>query len=95
MKSIRIATLLFLFYLPSCSGDSYKERKLFSKIKVGMTSNEVIKVLGIPDDTTYSVVDSSEFCFYFFTKNKSGMRSSLPVICFNKNKKVEIVSYGE
>lgn len=95
MKNIKITVVLLLLYFPSCSGDSNEERILFNKVKAGMTTKEVIKILGIPDDTTYSIVDSSEFCYYFFTKNKNGMRSSLPLVCFDKNNQVEMISYGE
>jgi len=94
MKNIKIICLIFCC-LVSCSGESNKERDLFSKVKVGMTTNEVIDLLGKPDDTTYSAVDSSEFCFYFFTKNKSGLRSSLPDVCFDSSKTVKSVDYGE
>jgi len=94
MKNIRIISVIF-FCLTSCSGNTSKERELFGKVKIGMTVSEVVKILGTPDDTTYSVVDSSEFCFYFFTKNKSGLRSSLPDVCFDKNKIVTSVDYGE
>ncbi len=95
MKNIKTTVLLLLLYFPSCSGDSNEERMLFNKVKTGMTTKEVIKILGIPDDTTYSIVDSSEFCYYFFTKNKYGIRSTLPLVCFDKNNQVEMISYGE
>jgi outer membrane protein assembly factor BamE (lipoprotein component of BamABCDE complex) len=94
MKNINIICLFFCCFI-SCSGESDRERDLFRKIKVGMTTNEVIEILGKPDDTTYSVVDSSEFCFYFFTKNKSGLRSSFPDVCFDSNNTVNSVDYGE
>jgi outer membrane protein assembly factor BamE (lipoprotein component of BamABCDE complex) len=94
MKNIKIISLIFCC-LTSCSGNTNKEREIFSKVKVGMTTSEVVEILGIPDDTTYSIIDSSEFCFYFFTENKSGLRSSLPDVCFDKNKIVTSVDYGE
>lgn len=94
MKNFNIICLFF-WCLVSCSGESDNERDLFSKVEVGMTTNEVIEILGKPDDTTYSAVDSSEFCFYFFTKNKSGLRSSLPDVCFDSSKTVKSVEYGE
>ena len=94
MKNIRIISVIFCCLI-SCFGNINKERELFSKVKVGMTTSEVVKILGKPDDTTYSAVDSNEFCFYFFTKNKTGLRSSLPDVCFDKNKIVTSVDYGE
>lgn len=95
MKNIRTFIIIFSIILSSCSGDSEKERLLFKKIHVGMSTTQVIDILGQPDDTTYSIVDSSEFCFTFFTKNKSGLRPSLPDVCFDKNKKVVNVDYGD
>ncbi|MEN9598572.1 MAG: SmpA / OmlA family [Bacteroidota bacterium] len=90
---IRITGIIFIFF--SCSGDSRKERELFSKIKVGMSQEDVIKILGTPDDTTYSIVDTTEVCLTFFTRNKSGLRPSFPEVCFDSSRKVKLASYGD
>ena len=60
-----------------------------------MSINEVNKILGKPTDSSFSLVDSNEFCYYYFTKNKSVLRPALPSVCFDKEKKVALADYGE
>lgn len=84
----------------SCSGESeetiseyiQKEKELFEQIKVGMHSDEVIKILGKPD-TIYGIDDSTSD-YYFFTEGKSILRSQLPVVSFDSTDTVTFATYG-
>ena len=52
-----------------------------------MSNNEVNKILGKPTDSSFSLVDSNEFCYYYFTKNKFVLLHTAEYIfngCVNK-----------
>jgi hypothetical protein len=89
--------IVALFMLCSCnfSGDRKDEKLLFDKIKKGMSKHEVIRILGKPDTINYSVVDSSEYEFIYFSKNKSAMRSTMPTVSFDSTNRVSFAAYGE
>lgn len=85
---------VFLCLLSSCdifSGNSKKEQELFDKIEKGMTINEVKAILGAPDYINPSS-DSGHY-YYFFTENKSGMRSEMPFVKFDPTGVVEYSGY--
>lgn len=93
--SLLITALIVTFNSCNFSGESKEERQLFDKIKKGMTKEEVIGILGKPDTISYSIVDSSEYEFSYFTKNKSGLRSTMPTVSFDSTNRVEFATYGE
>lgn len=94
---ISLLTTVLIVTLYSCnfSGESKEERQLFDKIKKGMTKEEVIGILGKPDTVSYSIVDSSEYEFTYFSKNKSGLRSTMPIVGFDSTNRVTFATYGE
>ena len=94
MKNIRLIVFFVGGFL-SCSGDSNGEKELFKRVKIGMTISDVKAILGKPDEITHNSADSTDLCLYFFTKNKSALRPSLPTICFDKSEKVVSVDYGD
>ena len=92
VKYLRL--FVFLCLLSSCdifSGNSKKEQELFDKIEKGMTIDEVKAILGVPDYINPSS-DSGRF-YYFFTENKSGMRSEMPFVKFDSTGVVEYSGY--
>jgi hypothetical protein len=93
--NLLIGILLVALYSCNFSGESEKERQLFDKIKTGMTKEEVIRLLGKPDTITYSIVDSSESEFLYFSKNKSVLRSTMPTVSFDSTNRVTFATYGE
>jgi hypothetical protein len=93
--TLPLAILLITLYSCNFSGESKEERQLFDKIKKGMTKDAVIGILGKPDTITYSIVDSSELEFEYFTKNKSGLRSTIPTVGFDSTNRVTFATYGE
>ena len=56
-----------------------------------MTIDEVKAILGVPDYINPSS-DSGRF-YYFFTENKSGMRSEMPFVKFDSTGVVEYSGY--
>ena len=90
-----VAVFIFLIF-SSCniSGYNEKEKQVFSKIKQGMHKDEVLKILGQPDTISYSIVDSSFYTFYYFTKNKFGT-STLPQVNFDSTNVVTSTIYGD
>jgi len=98
MKMFRFIIIICLFFcVSSCdifSGNSEKERELFSKIEKGMTIIDVTEILGEPDAITPSSSDN-DYYYYYFTKNKSGMRSMMPFVLFDSTGLVKLSTYGE
>lgn len=94
-----ILILTFLFAITSCadslSGNSDSERVLFEKIEIGMTKSEVEDILGAPDRSDVDSSSDNSLYFYYFTKNKSGMRSELPTVIFDSTGVVKFATYGE
>ena len=79
--------LLALMSICSCdsmSGNNHIERELMDRIGKGMSKKEVIEILGNPDYTEV-IRDSIKYgeAFYFFTKNKSGLRTEMPFVYFD------------
>lgn len=100
--SMKAKYFLFLFLLLinlSCadalSGNREKEKELFNKIHVGMSKNEVENILGKADNESVDSSSNNTLYRYYFTKNKSGMRSSYPVVIFDSLGKVKFSSYGD
>ncbi|HRP89867.1 MAG TPA: outer membrane protein assembly factor BamE [Edaphocola sp.] len=92
-----LTLLLIVLGLVSCdvfSGNSSKEREAFSKIKVGMTKEEVIEILGTPDNTIPSSSEKDVY-YYFFTESKSGLRSEMPYVLFDSTGRVKFSTYGD
>lgn len=92
VKYLKLFVVLCL--VSSCdifSGNSKKEKELFDKIEKGMNINEVTKILGEADYINKSS-DSGQF-YYFFTGNKSGMRSEMPFVKFDSTGVVEYSGY--
>lgn len=92
-----IIIILFLFAFTSCadslSGNNEEESVLFEKIKVGMRKSEVEMIIGKPD---YMNPSSDRDCYYYyFTKNKSRMRSEMPLVLFDSTGVVKFSTYGE
>jgi len=88
--------LMFLISsnLLSCSSKDEKRDALFNKIKLGMTKEQVIKIVGEPDAIGKSAVDSEFVYYYFYTKNLFGKRGSRSV-SFDTNGRVELVLHDE
>ena len=84
-NTIKIYLFLFLF-LSSWNGGNHEcRKKLFNQVKEGMTKEEVIGVLGLPDTVYYSIVDSSECDFIYFYKENQ-FKSKLPTINFDSGR---------
>jgi len=92
---ILTATIPLLFF--SCTdgltGYDEKEKALLDRIKPGMTKNEVIEILGQPDNVGHSSVDSLDYEFIYFSKNKIGW-STEPTVSFHADT-VESATYGD
>ena len=69
------------------------EKASFKKIKAGMSTEEVINILGHPD-TAYYFFDSS-LMYEFFIKDQSGLRSDVPFVEFDKSRHVIGFSYSK
>lgn len=106
MSVFRIARLknalliIWVFLMTSCNengvGYDEHEKVLFDKIKPGMTSKEVIQILGKPDTILYAVGNNEYvYCQYnYFTKNKFGW-SSKPYVSFGAPDSVSVAAYDE
>jgi hypothetical protein len=56
-----------IFLLISCNSSRREYQKnSFSQVKNGMTKDDVIEILGLPDTIYYGIVDSSEYEFIYF-----------------------------
>jgi hypothetical protein len=60
-----------------------------------MTIDDVIRILGNPNDTTYDTIDTGAFNLTFFTENKSVLRPAMPTIYFDRDKRVVDTDYGD
>lgn len=77
----------------SCLEKSQSE-DLFKKIKPGMYKDEVIRILGKPDTVVYSIVDSSEYEFIYFSKKFFDPSLESSTVSFNSGR-VEFSYRGE
>jgi outer membrane protein assembly factor BamE (lipoprotein component of BamABCDE complex) len=73
--------------LMSCNNKHEYQEDLFKQVKTGMTKDEVIEILGLPDTTYYSIVDSSEYIYVYFSKDYQ-LKSDPPTISFDSGKVV-------
>lgn len=93
-----IVVFMLLILFSSCadmlSGNSEEEKQLFQQIKVGMTQEEVVQILGKPDSIVPSSSDKDIYQYYF-TKSKSSMRSEMPYVLFDSMNKVKFSTYGD
>ncbi|HMK05815.1 MAG TPA: outer membrane protein assembly factor BamE [Ferruginibacter sp.] len=92
MQKAFFVAFLVCISIWSCSGESEKERELFRKIEPGMEASKVYEILGKPD-TIIHHFDSLSTDAYFFTKNKSAMRASMPVVVFDSLMRVSFSTY--
>ena len=77
------------------SGNDKHEKELFDKIKVGMTKDEVMGILGVPDTTTIGSGPEKNHYYYYFIASKNVMRSELPTVMFDSSNLVKFVTYGD
>ncbi len=76
------------FLLISCNSSRREYQKnLFNQVKNGMTKDDVIEILGLPDTIYYGIVDSSEYEFIYFSRDNQ-LKSDPPTISFDSNKVV-------
>lgn len=66
--------------LIACNSYNEEEKKLFDKIKPGMSEEEVVSILGKPDSRSYSIVDSG-YTLSFFSEGK--LWSTMPNVHFD------------
>ncbi len=86
--------MLFSSCADSLSGNDDEEKRLFSQISAGMTTNQVGSILGQPDAISIDL-SNGHSTYHYFTKNKSGMRSEMPIVIFDSMGRVVFATYGD
>lgn len=84
--------LLSSFGLIACNSYDENEKKLFDKIRPGMSEEEVVSILGKPDSRSYSIVDSG-YTLSFFSRGK--LWSTMPSVHFDSKGFVLWATYSE
>lgn len=60
-----------------------------------MNKEAVIEILGEPDYFEVDSISNNAIYFYYFTRNKSGMRSAMPTVLFDSTGLVKFSTYGD
>ena len=85
--------------LLSCSAFSSKEAKkqkdLFSKIEIGMKKDDVISILGQPDNIDIDSTDNKTEYFYYSPKSEFEIHSEIPTVVFDSTGIVKFSTYGD
>jgi outer membrane protein assembly factor BamE (lipoprotein component of BamABCDE complex) len=84
----------FIIFL-SCSNSNGKIKKQFNQIKVGMTKEEVIQILGVPAHFQTDSNDNKKIYYYYSNGMDTDLSSSLPTVIFDSLERVQSVRLGD
>jgi outer membrane protein assembly factor BamE (lipoprotein component of BamABCDE complex) len=92
---IKLLVLSSSFFIFSCADENEtKQKLLFDQIKVGMTHDDVVRVLGKP---AYIDIDSNDNKkrYYYYHSDNNNLQSTSPVVIFDSTGKVKFSTYGD
>lgn len=92
---IKLSIVFFAILFSSCTDENEQAQKLlFDRIKVGMTQDEVINILGKP---AYIDIDSGDTkkIRYYYQSSDNNLHSSAPSVYFDSTGKVTFSTYGD